>query len=82
MTIMSIKMIDWIMLGKTITRYFACSALMFVIVYFISLIPMSEFASLIAQIACGAVSYFMILLVLKDNMLMYYLKLLKTKVKK
>ena len=82
MTIMSIKMIDWIMLGKTITRYFACSALMFVIVYFISLIPMSEFASLIAQIACGAVSYFVILLVLKDNMLMYYLKLLKTKVKK
>ncbi len=82
MTIMSRKMIDWIALGKTIIRYLACSALMFVIVHFVSRIPMAEFMSLIVQIVCGVVSYFVILLVLKDDMLMDYLKLLKTKVKK
>lgn len=82
MTIMSRKMIDWIALGKTILRYLACSALMFVIVHFVSRIPMAEFMSLIVQIVCGVVSYFVILLVLKDDMLMDYLKLLKTKVKK
>lgn len=82
MTIMSRKMIDWIALGKTIIRYLACSALMFVIVHFVSRIPMAEFMSLIFQIVCGVVSYFVILLVLKDDMLMDYLKLFKTKVKK
>ena len=82
MTIMSRKMIDWIALGKTILRYLACSALMFVIVHFVSRIPMAEFMSLTVQIVCGVVSYFVILLVLKDDMLMDYLKLLKTKVKK
>ena len=82
MTIMSKKMIDWAALGKTMAKYFICAALMFFIVYLVSLIPVAEFISLIIQIACGGISYFVILLVLKDTMLMEYLNVLKTKVKK
>jgi len=82
MTIMSRKMIDWVELGKKMVRYFICSVLMFVIVYFVSLIPVAMFTSLIVQIACGGISYFLILLVIKDNMLMDYLGLLKMKLMK
>ena len=79
---LSRKMIDWNTLGKIMFKYFACSALMFFIVYLSVLIPVSKYISLIVQIACGCISYFLILLVLKDNMLIEYLDLLSAKLKK
>lgn len=82
MTIMSRKMIEWTSLGRTMMRYFVCSGLMFVAVHLVSLIPVSEFASLIMQIACGGILYFAILLILKDSMLMEYMNLLKMELKR
>lgn len=82
MTIMSRKMIEWTALGRTMVKYFICSALMFAIVYLVSMIPVAKFASLIIQIVCGGISYFIILLVSKDNMLMEYVDLLMMKLER
>lgn len=82
MTFMSRKMIEWTTLGKSVLEYLGCSVGMFFIVHLVSFVPLPTFASLIAQISCGGISYCMILLVIKDDMLMDYISSLKMKINK
>lgn len=82
MIIMSRKMIDWISLLKKMVKYLFCATLMFVIVYLVSLISVNKYISLIIQILSGGVSYIVMLIILKDNMLMDYFDILKNRLKK
>jgi O-antigen/teichoic acid export membrane protein len=82
MIFLSKDMIEWRSLGMSMMKYLACSMVMFGIVFLISKIQLLSYVSLILQVACGVLSYFVILLILKDNLIMEYIILFKRKIKK
>jgi len=52
---------------NSIVKYIISASLMFVVIYFISLLNIANFICLILQIGCGGLVYFISLLVLKET---------------
>ena len=82
MIVLSRKMIVWFDVVKSFIKYLLCSVVMFFVILAVRLIPLAPFASLIVQIACGMTIYLIILLVIKDEMVINYLSILKKKILK
>lgn len=67
---------------KRVWKYFACSVVMYYVVYFIGKISPKTFGATIVQIVIGIILYTVCMFVLHDPMLKYLISSIKLKIKK
>lgn len=52
---------------NSIIKYIISASLMYIVIYYISLLNISDFICLVLQLSCGGIIYFIVLLLLKES---------------
>ena len=71
-----IKFIDVVKIGK---NYFIASIGMFIVSMLLNILIRSNLISIVLQVSCGAIIYFLILILLKDKMIYEGIQLIKSR---